>query len=92
MLRIIIEIDGKEVAATTIQPAALNPTFPQVSGASTSASNLQAPSELLAIATALGATSAGPAPGGVVVQPLGQSSTSAGAELGMTDAGSAPTG
>jgi hypothetical protein len=47
MLRIIIEIDGKEVSSTTVQPSgSLGPP----------------PPELLARAAALGALSAGSAP------------------------------
>ena len=50
MTRIIIEIDGKEVSSTTVQPTG----------------SLGAPPpELLARATALGALDAGIAPGGI---------------------------
>jgi hypothetical protein len=50
MTRIIIEIDGKEVLSTTVQPAR-SPEAP--------------PPELLARATALGALDAGSAPSGI---------------------------
>lgn len=48
MVRIIIEVDGKEVSSTTVQPTG----------------GLTAPPELLARAAALGALDAGSAPSG----------------------------
>jgi hypothetical protein len=50
MIRIIIEIDGREVSSTIVQPPG----------------SLGAPPELLERAAALGATDAGSAPGGMV--------------------------
>jgi hypothetical protein len=49
MIRIIIEINGKEVSSTTVQPTG----------------SLVAPPELLARAAVLGATDAGSALGGI---------------------------
>jgi hypothetical protein len=97
MIRIILAIDGREVAATTIHPSALTAAYPQ---GPTEAADQAAPPEILAAAAAVGALSAGPAPSGVpmsslpmaAIQRPSQFST---ADLGAyetTDAGAAPTG
>jgi len=59
--RIIVEIDGKEVAATTIHP---DPSPGIAEGVDVPAvpASFKPPPELLARARALGASSAGPAP------------------------------
>jgi len=59
--RIIVEIDGKVVAATTIHPDT-SPTVAEGVDVPTVPASFKPPPELLARARALGASSAGPAP------------------------------
>ncbi len=59
--RIIVEIDGKEVAATTIYPDT-SPSIAEGVDVPAVPASFKPPPELLAHARALGASSAGPAP------------------------------
>src|SRR5437899_9102887 len=65
-LRITIEVDGREIAATTLQPPSSSGDRPAVSASSMAYAGATAPPEMLARVEALGATDAGPAYGGAV--------------------------
>jgi hypothetical protein len=63
-LRITIEIDGREIAATTLQLPSSSVDRPTVSTSSMAYAGTTAPPEVLPCAEALGATDAGPSYGG----------------------------
>ena len=65
-LRITIEIDGRELVATTLQPPSSSEDRPTGSTSSMAYAGTTVPPEVLARAEALGATDAGPAYGGAV--------------------------
>jgi hypothetical protein len=101
-LRITIEIDGREIAATTLQPPSSSGDRPTVSAPSIAYGGATAPPEVLARAEALGATDAGPAYGGAVgfgadlMVDTGAGMPASGdfmstTAFGATDAGLAPT-
>jgi hypothetical protein len=63
-IRITIEIDGREITATTLQPSISSGDRPTVNASYMAYVGATAPPALLAHAEALGATDAGPAYGG----------------------------
>ena len=101
-LRITIEIDGREIVATTFQPLSSSGNRPTVSPSSMAYVGATAPPEVLARAEALGATDAGPAYEGAVGFGAGMlvdtgagmpasGDTMSTTAFGTTDAGPAPT-
>jgi hypothetical protein len=94
-MRIIIEIDSREAAATTIYPRVTGEALPQVSDESTTPAGIQiAMPEAITDAAALEATDAGPAPNEIAasevpITPLtGQDALET--EVGDMDADAAP--
>lgn len=90
MVRIIIEIDGKEVTTATLLPSPTVTGLPQIVTNYADAQVSAAPPELLAAAAALGAMSAGPAPSESFLRTSEQVSPSTSAMPDSTDAGPAP--
>ncbi len=79
--RIIVEIDGKEVAATTIHPDT-SPSIAEGVDVPAVPASFKPPPELLARARALGASSAGPAPSHAPDGPEGLTPGGAGRRAG----------
>jgi hypothetical protein len=94
-MRIIIEIDSREAAATTIYPRVTGEALPQVPDASTTPAGIQiAMPEAITDAATLGASDAGPAPNEAAASEVPTTpSTGQGAldtEVGDTAADAAP--
>lgn len=95
-IRIIIEVDGKEVATTTVHQPGLEATPTASTGSGAHTAPAGPPPEILKLAAAIGAKDAGPAPAEGAGAELPGALLAMRSGIGVmdedADAGRAPTG